>query len=129
MLSFSPLSTTPFASLGGTNPLYVSAIFNTEGNLDLSPTIRLYDSATFDCFADLSASLYVVRQINVYYTVYVTTDKNYIMTLNTADVETLYRASDFYSNFYVNTDLNYQLTVTRSLDLLLNAVKETQDGF
>jgi hypothetical protein len=51
------------------------------------------------------------------------------MTLNTTDVETLYRASDFYSNFYVNTDLNYQLTVTRSLDLLLNAVKETPDGF
>jgi hypothetical protein len=49
--------------------------------------------------------------------------------LNTTDVETLYRASDFYSNFYVNTDLNYQLTVTRSLDLLLNAVKETPDGF
>ena len=111
MLSFSPLSTTPLSSLGGINPLYVSAIFNAEGNLDLSPTIRLYDSATFDCFADLSASLYVIRQINVYYTVYVTTDKNYIMTLNTT------------------TDLNYQLTVTRSLDLLLNAVKETPDGF
>ena len=129
MLSFSPLSTTPLSSLGGINPLYVSAIFNAEGNLDLSPAIRLYESATFDCFADLSASLYVVRQINVYYTVYVTTDKNYIMILNTTDAETLYRASDFYSNFYVNTDLNYQLTVTRSLDLLLNAVKETQDGF
>ena len=111
MLSFSPLSTTPLSSLGGISPLYVSAIFNAEGNLDLSPTIKLYESATFDCFADLSASLYVVRQINVYYTVYVTTDKNYI------------------SNFYVNTDLNYQLTVTRSLDLLLNAVKETPDGF
>jgi hypothetical protein len=129
MLSFSPLSTTPLSSLGGISPLYVSAIFNAEGDLDLSPTIKLYESATFDCFADLSASLYVVRQINVYYTVYVTTDKNYIMTLNTTDVETLYRASDFYSNFYVNTDLNYQLTVTRSLDLLLNAVKETPDGF
>ena len=129
MLSFSPLSTTSLSSLGGTNPLYVSAIFNAEGDLDLSPTIRLYDSARLDCFADLSASLYVIRQINVYYTVYVITDKNYIMTLNTTDVETLYRASDFYSNFYVNTDLNYQLTVTRSLDLLLNAVKETRDGF
>ena len=110
MLSFSPLSTTPLSSLGGINPLYVSAIFNAEGDLDLSPTIKLYESATFDCFADLSAGLYVVKEINVYYTVYV-------------------RASDFYSNFYVNTDLNYQLTVTRSLDLLLNAVKETPDGF
>jgi hypothetical protein len=129
MLSFSPLSTTPLSSLGGISPLYVSAIFNAEGNLDLSPTIRLYDSATFDCFADLSASLYVIRQINVYYTVYVTTDKNYTMALNTTDVETLYRASDFYSNFYVSTDLNYQLALTQSLDLLLYAVKETQDGF
>jgi hypothetical protein len=51
------------------------------------------------------------------------------MTLNTTDIETLYRASDFYSSFYINTDLNYQLTVTRSLDLLLDAAKETQDGF
>jgi hypothetical protein len=129
MLSFSPLSTTPLSSLGGISLLYVSAIFNAEGNLDLLPNIKLYESATFDCFADLSAGLYVVKEINVYYTVYVTTDKNYIMTLNTTDIETLYRASDFYSNFYVNTDLNYQLTVTRSLDLLLNAVKETPDGF
>lgn len=129
MLSFSPLSTTPLSSLGGINPLYVSAIFNAEGNLNLLPIIKLYESARLDCFADLSAGLYVVKEINVYYTVYVTTDKNYIMTLNTTDIETLYRASDFYSNFYVNTDLNYELTVTRSLDLLLNAVKETQDGF
>jgi hypothetical protein len=129
MLSFLPLSTTPLSSLGGISPLYVSAIFNAEGNLDLAPTIRLYESARFDCFADLSTDLYVVKEINVYYTVYVTTDKNHIMTLNTTEVETLYRASDFYSSFYINTDLNYQLTVTRSLDLLLDAAKETQDGF
>ena len=110
MLSFLPLSTAPLSSLGGISPLYVSAIFNAEGNLDLSPTIRLYESASFDCFANFEASLYAVRQINVYYTVYVTTDKNYTMTLNT-------------------TDFNYQLTLTQSLDLLLYAVKETQDGF
>jgi hypothetical protein len=107
----------------------VSAIFNAEGNLDLSPTIRLYESARFDCFANFEASLYAVRQINVYYTVYVTTDKNHIMTLNTNDLEVLYRASDYTSNFYVSTDLNYQLALTQSLDLLLYAVKETQDGF
>ena len=110
MLSFLPLSTTPLSSLGGLSPLYASAIFNAEGNLDLSPTIRLYESASFDCFANFEASLYPVRQINVYYTVYVTTDKNYTMTLNT-------------------TDFNYQLTLTQSLDLLLYAVKETPDGF
>jgi hypothetical protein len=110
MLSFLPLSTTPLSSLGGISPLYASAIFNAEGNLDLSPTIRLYESASFDCFANFEASLYAVRQINVYYTVYVTTDKNYTMTLNT-------------------TDFNYQLTLTQSLDLLLYAVKGTQDGF
>jgi len=65
----------------------------------------------------------------VYYTVYVTTDKNYTMTLNTNDLEVLYRASDYTSNFYVSTDLNYQLSLTQSLDLLLYAVKETPDGF
>jgi hypothetical protein len=109
MLSFLPLSTTPLSSLGGLSPLYVSAIFNAEGNLDLSPTIRLYESARFDCFADLSTDLYVVKEINVYYTVYVT--------------------SDYTSNFYVSTDLNYQIALTQSLDLLLYAVKGTQDGF
>jgi hypothetical protein len=129
MLSFLPLSTTPLSSLGGISPLYVSAIFNAEGNLDLSPTIRLYESARFDCFTDLSADLYAVRQINVYYTVYVTTDKNHTTTLNTNDFEVLYRASDYTSNFYVSTDLNYQLALTQSLDLLLYAVKETPDGF
>jgi hypothetical protein len=51
------------------------------------------------------------------------------MTLNTNDLEVLYRASDYTSNFYVNTDLNYQLALTQSLDLLLYAVKETPDGF
>jgi len=129
MLSFLPLSTTPLSSLGGISPLYVSAIFNAEGNLDLSPTIKLYESARFDCFADLSTDLYVVKEINVYYTVYVTTDKNHTMTLNTNDLEVLYRASDYTSNFYVSTDLNYQLALTQSLDLLLYAVKETPDGF
>ena len=65
----------------------------------------------------------------MYYTVYVTTDKNHTMTLNTNDFEFLYRASDYTSNFYVNTNLNYQLSLTQSLDLLLYAVKETLDGF
>lgn len=129
MLSFLPLSTVPLSSLGGNNPLYASAIFDAEGNLDLSPIIKLYELAQFDCFADFEAGLYPVRQINVYYTVYVTTDKNYTMALNTNDLEVLYRASDYTSNFYVSTDLNYQLELTQSLDLLLYAVKETRDGF
>lgn len=129
MLSFLPLSTVPLSSLGGNNPLYASAIFDAEGSLYLFPTIRLFESAQFDCFANFQASLYPIRQINVYYTVYVTTDKNHTMTLNTNDLEVLYRASDYTSNFYISTDLNYQLTLTQSLDLLLYAVKETQDGF
>lgn len=124
MLSFLPLSTAPVSTLGGLNSLYVSAALNVEGILDSSSFIKIYQSAQFDCLANFQADLYPVRQINVYYTVYVTTDKNHTMTLNTNDLEVLYRAPDYTSNFYMNTDLNYNLSVRTSADFVLNAIKE-----
>ena len=119
MLSFLPLSTVPLSTLGGINPLYVSAIFNSEGNLDLSPLTIIYNGSQFDCYADFSPSLYPIRNINVYHIVYVTTDINYEMTLNTNEESTLYTTQDLSFTSYVDTESNYQLTTMMAGDFTM----------
>ena len=116
MLSFLPLSTVPLSSLGGLSPFYASAALNAEGNLNLSPFVKIYQSAQFDCFANFSPSLYPVRNINVYHIVYVTTDINYEMTLNTNEESTLYTTQDLSFTSYVDTESNYQLTTMMAGD-------------
>jgi hypothetical protein len=112
MFSFSPLSSTPYCSLDS-GPIYASALF-----------IKFYESIQFDCFSNFIGSLDPVRQINVYHIMYVTTNKNNIMLLNTEDLEIVYHTSDFYADFYVDTDLNYKLPLVMSADFILNAIEE-----
>ena len=128
MLSFSPISSTPYSALNG-DVFYAKASLNINTDILENSNIKFYESIKFDCFGDLLSSLYVKRQINVYYTVYVTQNQNYTLSVKTTDSEILYRALDFTSNFYISSDLNYKLTLNRSLDFILNVVKETQDGF
>jgi hypothetical protein len=123
MLSFLPLSTTPYSSLAS-GPIYAFALFSSDINLELSPAIKFYESIQFDCFSNFIGSLDPVRQINVYHIMYVTTNKNNIMLLNTEDLEIVYHTSDFYADFYVDTDLNYELPLIMSADFILNAIEE-----
>lgn len=125
MLSFLPLSTVPLSSLGGISPLYVSAIFNAEGNLDLSPTIRLYESASFDCFANFEASLYAKRQINVYHIMYTKTDIDYTMKVDTSEVQILHYLATFDTISYITTDLLLELELTKDIDFIMYARDET----
>jgi len=139
MLSFSPLSTTPYATLGGISPLYVGALFSCEANIDLSPVLKFYESAQFDCFANFEVSLYPIRQINVYYTMYTKTDIDYTMTVDTSEVQILHYLATFDTISYITTDLSLQLELTKdinfimyarneslmSIDFVMNVVKET----
>lgn len=116
MLSFSPLSTNPLSTLGGLNLLYASIGLNCEGNLLSYPLQYIYNGSQFDCFANFSPSLYPVRSINVYHIVYVTTDINYDMTLNTVEESTFYTTQDLSFTSYVDTKPNYQLTAMMAGD-------------
>lgn len=123
MFSFSPLSSTPYCSLDS-GPIYASALFSSNVDFEVSPVIKFYESIQFDCFSNFIGSLDPVRQINVYHIMYVTTNKNNIMLLNTEDLEIVYHTSDFYADFYVDTDLNYKLPLVMSADFILNAIEE-----
>lgn len=123
MLSFSPLSSTPYSALSS-DVLYAFASLSAEAALEPSSVIKFYDSVQFDCFSDLSASLNPIRQINVYHIMYVTTNKNHTMTLNTEEVQLVYHTSDFNQTLYIGTDTNYELGVVISADFILNAIKE-----
>lgn len=125
MLSFSPFSTTPYSTIGGVNILYVSALFNAEANLNLSPSVLIYETAQFDCFANFEASLYADRQINVYHTMYTKTDINYIMTVDTSEVTILYYLATFDTISYINTELSLELELTRDIDFIMEAKNET----
>jgi hypothetical protein len=139
MLSFSPLSTTPYATLGGISPLYVGALFSCEANLDLSPVIKFYESAQFDCFANFEASLYAKSQINVYHTMYTKTDIDYAMAVDTSEVQILYYLATFDAVSYITTDISWALNLTTyanftmqvrdesslSIDFIMNVVRET----
>ena len=139
MLSFSPLSTTPYATLGGISPLYVGALFSCEANLDLSPVIKFYESAQFDCFANFEVSLYAKRQIDVYHIMYTKTDIDYTMTVDTSEVQILHYLATFDTVSYITTDLSLELKLTKdinftmearnetlfSIDFIMNVVKET----
>lgn len=139
MLSFSPFSTAPLSSLGGISPLYVGALFNCEADLNLSPIVKIYESAKFDCFANFQASLYPIRQINVYHTMYAKTDIDYTMTVDTSEVQILHYLATFDTISYITTDLSLQLELTEdinfimyardeslmSIDFIMNVVKET----
>lgn len=127
MLSFSPLSSTPYSALSS-DVLYARAVLSSNSNLDSSSTIRLFESVNFDCFAELSSSLYALREINVYYTVYVTTNKNYSMALNTEDFITTYSSSDFTTQLFGVNNLYYELSTVQSLNFALNVVKEEKNG-
>lgn len=139
MLSFSPLSTTPYATLGGISPLYVGALFSCEANLDLSPVLKFYESAQLDCFANFEASLYAKRQIDVYHIMYTKTDIDYTMTVDTSEVQILHYLATFDTVSYITTDLSLELKLTKdinftmearnetlfSIDFIMNVVKET----
>ena len=139
MLSFSPLSTTPYATLGGISPLYVGALFSCEANLDFSPVIKFYESAQFDCFANFEVSLYAKRQIDVYHIMYTKTDIDYTMTVDTSEVQILHYLATFDTVSYITTDLSLELELTKdinftmearnetlfSIDFIMNVVKET----
>jgi hypothetical protein len=139
MLSFLPISTVPLSSLGGISPLYAAALFSCEANLDLSPVVKRFASAQFDCFSDLSADLYANRKINVYHTMYTKTNIDYTMTVDTSEVQILHYLATFETTFYITTDLSLQLELTKdinltmyarneslmSIDFIMNVVKET----
>lgn len=155
MLSSSPISTNPMSSIEGINLFYISIAMNCEGNLLAYPIQEIYNTSQFDCSANFYPSLYPVRSINVYHIVYVTTDIDYSMTLNTVDESTLYTTQDLNFISYIDTEPNYQLTtmmagdfnmavnnssfdttcyltmnvdyilyITRSIDFIMNTVKE-----
>jgi len=123
MLSFSPISSTPYSALSS-DVLYAFASLSAEAALDPSSVINFYESVQFDCFSDLSSSLNPIRQINVYHIMYVTTNKDTIMTLNTEELQIAYHTSDFIQDLYLSTDVNYELGIVRSTDFILNAIKE-----
>lgn len=125
MLSFSPLSTTPYATLGGISPLYVGALFSCEANLDLSPVLKFYESAQLDCFANFEASLYAKRQIDVYHIMYTKTDIDYTMTVDTSEVQILHYLATFDTVSYIATDLSLELELTKDIDFIMEARNET----
>jgi hypothetical protein len=125
MLSFSPLSTTPYATLGGISPLYVGALFSCEANLDLSPVLKFYESAQFDCFANFEVSLYAKRQIDVYHIMYTKTDIDYTMTVDTSEVQILHYLATFDTVSYITTDLSLELELTKDIDFIMEARNET----
>ena len=125
MLSFSPLSTTPYASLGGINQLYVSALFESEASMILSPLMEQYASSTLDCFSDLLANLHPIRQINVYHTMYTKTDIDYTMTVDTSEVQILHYLATFDTVSYITTDLSLELELTKDIDFTMEARNET----
>ena len=125
MLSFSPLSTTPYATLGGISPLYVGALFSCEANLDLSPVLKFYESAQLDCFANFEASLYAKRQIDVYHIMYTKTDIDYTMTVDTSEVQILHYLATFDTVSYITTDLSLELELTKDIDFIMEARNET----
>ena len=139
MLSFSPLSTTPYATLGGISPLYVGALFSCEANLDLSPVIKFYESAQLDCFANFEVSLYAKRQIDVYHIMYTKTDIDYMMTVDTSEVTILHYLATFDTVSYITTDISWALNLTTdvsfalqgrsensvSISFIMNVVRET----
>jgi hypothetical protein len=125
MLSFLPLSTVPLSSLGGLSPLYASALFSSEANLILSPTVIIYESSQFDCFANFQSSLYAVRQINVYHTMYTKTDIDYTMTVDTSEVQILHYLATFDTISYITTDLSLELELTKDIDFIMEARDET----
>lgn len=125
MLSFSPLSTTPYATLGGISPLYVGALFSCEANLDLSPVIKFYESAQLDCFANFEVSLYAKRQIDVYHIMYTKTDIDYTMTVDTSEVQILHYLATFDTVSYITTDLSLELKLTKDIDFIMEARNET----
>lgn len=124
MLSFSPLSTTPYATLGGISPLYVGALFSCEANLDLSPVLKFYESAQFDCFANFEVSLYAKRQINVYHTMYTKTDIDYMMTVDTSEVTILHYLATFDTVSYITTDISWALNLTTDVSFTLQSRNE-----
>jgi hypothetical protein len=125
MLSFSPLSTTPYSSLGGINQLYVSALFESEASMILSPLMEQYASSTLDCFSDLLANLHPIRQINVYHTMYTKTDIDYTMTVDTSEVQILHYLATFDTISYITTDLSLELELTKDIDFIMYARDET----
>lgn len=125
MLSFSPLSTTPYSALGGINPLYVGAIFNCEIDIDLSPLSIFYESLQFDCFTDLSTSLYVLKEINVYHIMNTKIDINYTMTVDTSEVSILHYLATFDTISYITTDLSLILNLTSDVNLTMQARSES----
>jgi hypothetical protein len=125
MLSFSPLSTTPYATLGGISPLYVGALFSCEANLDLSPVLKFYESAQLDCFANFEVSLYAKRQIDVYHIMYTKTDIDYTMTVDTSEVQILHYLATFDTVSYITTDLSLELELTKDIDFIMEARNET----
>lgn len=116
MLGFHPLSTNPISTLGGINLLYASIGLNCEGNLLPYPIQKMYNGSQFDCLADFSSSFYPIRNINVYHIVYVTTDINYDMTLNTVDESILYATQELDFTSYVDTEQSYLLTTMMAGD-------------
>ena len=127
MFSATPFSSAPYSALSS-DILYAKATLLANSNLDSSSTICLFESVNFDCFAELSSSLYVLREINVYYTVYVTTNTNYSMTLDTEDFITTYSSSDFTTELFGANNLYYELSTVQSLNFALNVVKEEKNG-
>lgn len=124
MLSFSPLSTTPYASLGGINQLYVSALFESEASMILSPLMEQYASSTLDCFSDLLANLHPIRQINVYHTMYTKTDIDYMMTVDTSEVTILHYLATFDAVSYITTDISWALNLTTDISFTLQGRSE-----
>lgn len=125
MLSFSPLSTTPLSSLGGISPLYVGALFSCEANIDLSPIVKIYQSAEFDCFINFEVSLYAKRQIDVYHIMYTKTDIDYTMRVDTSEVQILHYLATFDTISYITTDLLLELELTKGIDFIMYARDET----
>lgn len=110
MLGFHPLSTNPTSSLGGINLFYASISLDSEGSVLSYPIQKIYNGSQFDSYSDFYPSLYPIRNTNVYHIVYVTTDINYNMTLNTVDESTLYTTQDVNFTSYIDSESDYQLS-------------------
>lgn len=109
MFSLAPFSTTPYSSLIA-DILYAHSLLSTNAQIEPSTLVKFYESSQLDCFANLSSSLHPIRQINVYHIVYVTTNTDYNMTLNTVEESTLYAKQDVNLISYLDTESNYKLS-------------------